>query len=109
MSTIPIAEYALLSDRHSAVLASREGSVDWLCFPRFDSPSIFGRLLGDEAGHWSSGPLMPPRSLAATSTGQWCWRPHFAPRRGWSRSLTPWPWVKATGATSSAKTLRMFS
>ena len=53
MSTIPIAEYALLSDRHSAVLASREGSVDWLCFPRFDSPSIFGRLLGDEAGHWS--------------------------------------------------------
>ena len=53
MSNLPIAEYALLSDCHSAALVSSAGSVDWLCFPRFDSDSVFGRLLGDSAGHWS--------------------------------------------------------
>jgi alpha,alpha-trehalase len=57
VSETPIADYALLSDCHSAALVSRDGSVDWLCFPRFDGPSVLGRLLGPEAGHWSIRPI----------------------------------------------------
>jgi GH15 family glucan-1,4-alpha-glucosidase len=56
MSNTAIADHALLSDRHSSALVDRSGSVDWLSFPRFDSPSVFGRLLGADAGHWSITP-----------------------------------------------------
>jgi alpha,alpha-trehalase len=59
MSTTPIGDHALLSDCHSAALVTRDGSVDWLCVPRFDQPSVFGRLLGEAAGHWSIEPVPP--------------------------------------------------
>ena len=52
-----IEDYALISDRLSAALVGRDGSIDWLCFPRFDSEAIFARLLGDEEnGHWRLAP-----------------------------------------------------
>jgi GH15 family glucan-1,4-alpha-glucosidase len=56
VSTTPIADHAFLSDRHSCALVDRAGSVEWLCFPRFDGPSVFGRLLDDDAGHWQVRP-----------------------------------------------------
>ena len=56
MSSLPIADYALISDCHSAALVSRDGAVDWLCFPRFDRPSVFARILDEDAGTWSIKP-----------------------------------------------------
>ncbi len=55
----PIAEYALLSDCQGAALVSRDGSIDWACLPRFDSPAVFAGLLGHGAGHWRIGPRDP--------------------------------------------------
>src|SRR5438552_3837246 len=62
MTSTPIADYALVSDCHSAGLISRAGSLDWLCLPRFDRTSVFGRLLDDRAGHWSISPVGEFRS-----------------------------------------------
>jgi GH15 family glucan-1,4-alpha-glucosidase len=55
-ASLPIADYALLADCNSAALVSRGGSIDWLCLPRYDSPALFARLLGPDAGHWSIRP-----------------------------------------------------
>lgn len=64
MSATPIADYALISDCHSAALVSRAGSVDWLCFPRFDSRSVFARLLDASSGHWSIRPATKDASVS---------------------------------------------
>jgi GH15 family glucan-1,4-alpha-glucosidase len=56
MSNTPIGDHALLSDCHSSALVDKSGSVEWLTFPRFDSPPVMARLLDDQAGHWSIQP-----------------------------------------------------
>jgi alpha,alpha-trehalase len=52
----PIAEYAFLSNCHTGALLAPDGAVDWLCVPRFDSPSVFGTLLDREAGSFRFAP-----------------------------------------------------
>lgn len=55
-----IEDYGFLSDTQTAALVSCEGSIDWLCLPRFDSPASFAALLGDEEnGTWKIAPTAP--------------------------------------------------
>jgi GH15 family glucan-1,4-alpha-glucosidase len=54
-----IQDYALIGNGHSGALVSNAGSIDWLCWPRFDSEPLFARLLDDEQGSWSIDPASP--------------------------------------------------
>ncbi|MEX5294385.1 glycoside hydrolase family 15 protein [Kocuria sp. CPCC 205268] len=78
-TSTPLEDYALLSDLHTGPLVSRDGSVDWLCFPRFDSPSVFSALLGTpEDGRWRiaavDGEVVHRRYLPSTFVLETTWR-----------------------------------
>ena len=58
-----IEDYAIVGDLQTAALIGRDGSCDWLCFPRFDSGAIFASLLGtEEHGRWLLTPSSPVRA-----------------------------------------------
>jgi len=67
----PIEDYALIGDMQSVALVSRDGSIDWLCLPRFDSEAVFAALIGTrQNGHWRLNPAAAegPPSRAGTVT-----------------------------------------
>src|SRR5256886_8840519 len=60
MSFLPVGDYGVIGDLHTAALVGRNGSIDWLCAPRFDSPSVFAALLDQvRGGRWCIAPTVP--------------------------------------------------
>jgi GH15 family glucan-1,4-alpha-glucosidase len=65
---VRIEDYALIGDLQTSALVGRNGSVDWLCLPRFDSASCFTALLGEEKhGRWLRTPVSPATASAAAA------------------------------------------
>jgi len=92
----PIADYAFLSDCHTCALVASDGSIEWMCLPHFDSPSVFGALLDRGAGSWRVGPYgvyvpIGRRYIPGTNILETTW---MTPQ-GWLRvveALTIGPW-----------------
>ena len=67
---LPIEDYALIGDTHTAGLVGRDGSIDWLCLPRFDAPACFAALLGTpEHGRWRIAPIGVERAATRRYQG----------------------------------------
>jgi len=81
-SPLAIEDYALIGDCTTAALVGRNGSIDWLCWPRFDSNACF-RLCSVRSNMDDGGSVPPTRSHASaalTTTAPWCWRRFSIPR-----------------------------
>ncbi len=102
-----IGDYALLGDCQSAALVDSSGSVDWWCAPRFDSRSVFARLLDPAAGHFSIRPEAPFTVRRTYVEETMVLETTFTTEGGGSVSPMRWRWGTATGATTSAVASRM--
>ena len=101
----PIEDYALVGNCRSAALVSRDGSLDWLCVPRFDAPAVFAALLGNEEnGRWR----LAPSDLVETVTRRYLddtlvLETTYTTASGRARSSIACPWANTTPWSASSK------
>src|SRR4051795_5535184 len=92
----PIAEYGFLSDCHTGALVAPDGTVEWMCLPRFDSPSIFGMTLDRSAGGFRLGPYGESHPVGRRyEPGSKVLETTWMTRSGWAvvrDALTIGPW-----------------
>src|SRR4051812_47848357 len=69
MAYLPIEQYGLIGNMYTAALVGRNGSIDWLCLPHFDSPSVFAAVLDDEKGGYFR--IAPVSADAASKQVYW--------------------------------------
>ena len=89
MSDYPsIADHGLIGDLQTSALVATDGTIDWFCSPRFDSPSIFGSLLDHEQRRAFQHPPVEPtpsRPSSSTSPTPPSSSPASSPSRAWAR------------------------
>ena len=83
---LPIQDYGIIGDLRTAALVGKDGSIDWLCLPRFDSAACFAGLLGTE--HNGTWRIAPAGKVIGTDTAvpcriPWCSRPTSRPPTAW--------------------------
>ena len=74
MAYQPIENYGIIGNMHTVALVGLNGSIDWLCYPNFDSPSVFGAILDDQKGgrdRHGSEREVGPRLAGSPSTPRW--------------------------------------
>ncbi|PSL37564.1 GH15 family glucan-1,4-alpha-glucosidase [Labedella gwakjiensis] len=96
---LPIEDYALLGDSRGAALVGRDGSIDWLCVPRFDAAAVFSALLGDEEhGRWLLAPVAEATSTRSYEDGSIILRTRWSTADGEAETVEFMP---TDGDTSS--------
>ena len=100
----PVRDYALIGDSHTAALVSTDGSIDWCCWPRFDSAAVFCRLLdADKGGYAQLRPAADFKSERSYASASNVLQTEFETGRGRVR-VTDFMPVKARAPGSRSRT-----
>ena len=107
-SSKPIEDYGVIGDGHTVALVARDGAIDWLCWPRFDSEACFSALLGTEQhGTWRIAPVGPATVRRCYAGDDLVLRTEFTAGKG-RLALTDFMPIRKNGASAIVRRLEAF-